>query len=169
VLVQLYAKDFVSNDFLALFLLLTSVLGAITDDNDAEMSWAHFEEKVVQRYHVDLVGWPEGIQFDIHKLGAGPLTLILHAMRGPEPTCFWEKLTAEEVDARKLLVPPKKPRKQRSDIGRKRARYSKKRLGAPPIRHLPPGLSLSAKNYPQDMSMNPTSNLWPDNFLDSNR
>jgi len=95
-------------------------LRVITGDKKAEMSWAVYEGKIVQRYKVHLLGWPEGVAFDLHGLAVKALTKCLDALRGENPTCYWVTLTDEEVSERARAAAPRPPRKQRSDKGKQR-------------------------------------------------
>lgn len=113
---------FVSKSFL-LSISTNSNSGNITGDNDLDMAWEKYEEKIVQRYKVSLKGWPSGVGFNIHKLGTGDLTLCFRALTAKPPTIFWAKLTDEELEERRRTVTKSsKTRKQRSDKGVKRTK-----------------------------------------------
>jgi len=106
----------------------------ITGNPQAVMHWTHFEEDVVLRYGIDLVGYTpyEKLQNPSElSTSIPPLKALLTALE--TGVCKFIKLSAEEHKRReedhtaKLIsgeVQPRK-RKQRSDAGGKR---SKKRV-----------------------------------------
>jgi hypothetical protein len=86
-------------------------------------------------HQVMLVGWPVR-RFDPHVLSIKEPDECVAALKGPDPTCYWKKITEEELKehheaiAQKMalgeIVP--KTRKTRSDIGKKRGPKGKKRV-----------------------------------------
>ncbi|KAF8575935.1 hypothetical protein K439DRAFT_1623212 [Ramaria rubella] len=104
-------------------------LRAITADNTLEMESKRYETKIVNTHQVELVGWPMK-QFSPHVLGVCDLEVCMAALKGPESTCYWRKLTESELEAHQELIASRKasgeivskPRKRRSDAGKKRGK-----------------------------------------------
>ena len=90
------------------------------------MEWKRYESKIVNVHQVVLVGWPAG-DFDLHILSLTDLEMCVSALQGPEPTCYWQKVGAEEVEQCHKEIATKKAlgeivmkqRKRQSDIGKK--------------------------------------------------
>jgi hypothetical protein len=99
------------------------------------MEWKRYESKIMDEYQVLLEGWPVK-DFDLHVLSIKDLEICLEALKGPEPTCYWRKLSEveliqhqEEIIAKKVAGEiTTKPRKKRSDAGKKQGSRSKKRV-----------------------------------------
>lgn len=72
---------------------------AITNDSKAKMSWTAYEENVVERHSVALVGFPFETVKDLGVISVGALTLIKNAFEAN--VCYWVKLSASELAARK--------------------------------------------------------------------
>ena len=96
-------------------------------NNLLEMEWSHYELKIVNVYQVKLVGWPVK-EFNPHILTINDLNIRVAALKGPDPTCYWEKISEQELTecqeelARKhaLGEVAVKARKKRLDVGKKR-------------------------------------------------
>ena len=54
------------------------LIRAITGLADIEMEWKRYEEKIVEKHNVKLVGWPAS-KFDPHELGVTELNHCLTA------------------------------------------------------------------------------------------
>jgi len=102
----------------------------ITSNPEAVMHWTHFEEDVVLRYGIDLVGYTyEKLQNPSEmSTSLAPLRALLTALE--TGACKFVKLSSEERKRRedalsmKLIsgeIQPRK-RKQRSDAGGKRSK-----------------------------------------------
>jgi len=103
----------------------------ITGNPQAVMHWTHFEEDVVLRYGIDLVGYTpyEKLQNPSElSTSIPPLQALLTALE--TGACKFVKLSSDELKKReeshsaKLIsgeIPPRK-RKQRSDAGGKRSK-----------------------------------------------
>jgi hypothetical protein len=95
------------------------------------MAWEQYEERIVKVHKVHLTGWPNGLVFNIHKLGSKALAECLNALRSDPPKCYWVKLSEEELQARASTVEVvTKPRKSRADKGEKRTSKKRKHLGS---------------------------------------
>lgn len=107
--------------------LINSTLRTITDDAGAEMKWKKYEDDVVSHYRVAIIGWPSDIPFENlseSNNGIGVLKRLLVAWQ--DSTIKWAPLTEEQYSARRQGIDQApvvaKPRKIRSDKGKKRAR-----------------------------------------------
>ncbi|KAF8478343.1 hypothetical protein JB92DRAFT_3149602 [Gautieria morchelliformis] len=112
--------------------LVTRGLREITGNGTLDMSWKNFEQDIVDEYRVVIDGWPSSV-FDPSKLGYRGLEPILHALE--EGRCQWRKLCDDEFKKRQAEIAAnggikKGPRKERSDKGKKRGSYEKKKNGS---------------------------------------
>ncbi|KZT31572.1 hypothetical protein SISSUDRAFT_1067654 [Sistotremastrum suecicum HHB10207 ss-3] len=106
----------------------------ITGDKDARMEWERYHEKIVLKRRVRLVGWPFK-SFSPQVLGIKDLDIALKALTSDPPTCFWQPMTPEQVEAAtqkrneevETGAVVEKTRKERADKGKKRGAYTKKR------------------------------------------
>lgn len=53
------------------------------------LKWTHYAE-LVQKYHTELVGWPESLDFNPEKLTASSLNSVKNLIDKGE--CYWKKL-----------------------------------------------------------------------------
>jgi hypothetical protein len=91
------------------------------------MEWKQYESKIVNLHQVKLVGWPVK-DFNPHILGIKGLDICLAALKGPNTTCYWVKISDRELAERQEELARKhasgeiivKARKKRSDVGVKR-------------------------------------------------
>jgi hypothetical protein len=60
------------------------------------MEWKHYESKIVNQHQVELIGWPVK-EFDPHVLSLGDLEKCMAALKGPDPTCYWCKVTSGDL------------------------------------------------------------------------
>ncbi|KAF8581725.1 hypothetical protein K439DRAFT_1618779 [Ramaria rubella] len=105
----------------------------ITGDSGLVMEWTRYEMKIVKKHQVELVGWLVQ-EFDPHVLGIKDIELCMQALSGLAPTCFWCKLSSDELMGRQNSLAEKKasgeivakPWKKRSDAGKKRGSYNGK-------------------------------------------
>lgn len=67
------------------------------------MNYDNYEAKIVETYAVDLVGWPCGKMANPGTIGRDNVYALLNALEGPDNTrtCYWVKLTADELEGRK--------------------------------------------------------------------
>jgi hypothetical protein len=107
----------------------------ITGNSALEMEWKRYDTKIVNEYQVMLVGWLVSM-FDPHVLSIKDLETCYDALKGPQPTCYWCKISNEELQQRHEELAAKKAsgdivtklQKKRSDAGNKRGgRGNKKR------------------------------------------
>jgi len=91
-------------------------------DDDVEMSWEFYFERVVDRHMVYLAGYPPELTFNIHKLGVRQLAILHNALKADPPTLYWAKATDDIVEELRKTAPIK-TRKQRADKGKKRRVY----------------------------------------------
>ncbi|TFY50789.1 hypothetical protein EVG20_g11326 [Dentipellis fragilis] len=105
----------------------------------AQMSWKRYQSRIVERYKVEIVGWPSDIPFmdpsDV-SLGCMRLLLLIQSWEDGR-TCFVE-LSKEEVAVRKAeyrakvatgeIIAPK-PYALRSDCGDRRPHLQKGSAG----------------------------------------
>ncbi|KAF8581495.1 hypothetical protein K439DRAFT_1619003 [Ramaria rubella] len=109
--------------------LVKQSLRSITGDSMLEMEWMRYEATIANTHEVELVGWPVN-PFDPHVLGVCDLETCLAALKGPELTCYWCKLTTNELDMHQEVVASKKASreivnklwKKWSDAGKKRGK-----------------------------------------------
>ncbi|KAH8108223.1 hypothetical protein DFH11DRAFT_1549292 [Phellopilus nigrolimitatus] len=93
-----------------------------TRNAKAEMSWLNYESGVIQKYGIELVGWPVQPIGPIDGLSATKLQAITDAFS--DNRISWRSLTEEELRIRGGKPP--KPRKTRSDAGKPRGSYTRR-------------------------------------------
>ena len=99
--------------------MLTPDAGSITSRLEIGMSYSNYDREIRAELGVQLVGWPEGIQFATPSaLGAKVRTLHKALVNGE---CKWAKMGKSEVEELKRKLPPKAPRATRSDKGGSRS------------------------------------------------
>ena len=104
-------------------------IGTITGNNDAQMEWKYYWQKVVARYHVIIEGWPASIPFKNLSAASSPLAeLNMLLLSWQDGTTYWKQLTSTEAEklidgmkARGKIQEPV-PHRPRSDRGKKRKR-----------------------------------------------
>lgn len=97
------------------------------------MSWKNYEKNIVDEYRVSLYGWPENVAFDPATLGFKALDRVAKVLESGE--CSWLALTDEQYKERKeiraetepMLLDRTNQRKERTDKGKKRGAYKKKK------------------------------------------
>lgn len=114
--------------------LLSEKLIAITGNSKAVMQYANFQEGIVHRYGVDIVGWTHDKFENPSNLSNSlpPLRTLLDAIR--DGTCKYIKLSSSEQKAREVQYQADiksgkiaiKKRKTRSDAGVKRKKSNTK-------------------------------------------
>ena len=99
------------------------------------MAWENYEEKIVKGHNVHLHGWPNGILFNIHKIGPKHLKKCLDALTADPPLCYWVNLSDEQVEEllEKRGGSTEKVRKERSDKGVKRKRGNEDKENRHPL------------------------------------
>lgn len=70
-----------------------STIEEITGIHGINMEWARYEARIVDRYKVALLGWPQNIPFSC-EVSASALDVVLNAIM--DGTCKWKKLTKRE-------------------------------------------------------------------------
>ena len=94
------------------------------------MSWLNYEEAVVAKYNVKLVGWPTELSFEIDGMSASNLQVIVDGFNSGK--IKWEHVPLHDRNAEDASIHgSKKRRKQRADKGKKRAPYKKRGVVAP--------------------------------------
>jgi hypothetical protein len=104
----------------------------ITNNSKLEMSWQQYEEKIVEHYGVILDGWPVS-QFNPGQMSTHLLQIVLNALE--DGTCGWRTLERQDLQDRQVERKAKMAsgelnatmRKRRSDAGKARGTYSKRR------------------------------------------
>ncbi|KAF8579612.1 hypothetical protein K439DRAFT_1620391 [Ramaria rubella] len=112
-------------------------LHAITGNSGIDMEWKCYETKIVNLHQVELVGWLVN-QFDPYILGINDLEMCIAALKGPDATCYWQKINEQELSKHQEQVVRKKAlgeivtkqRKKRADAGVKQGQWSKNRSKA---------------------------------------
>ena len=115
-------------------LLFTLSTENITKNSTVDMSWQNYEENIVDRYGVILDGWPV-TQFNPGQMSTRLLQTVLNAL--DDGTCSWRTLEEQELQDRQADRRAKKAsgeitimaRKRRSDAGKARGAYKRKRKG----------------------------------------
>lgn len=107
---------------------------SVTEQENAVIHWANFEEKTVLHYGVDLVGWTykEIVNPSSLSSALGPLQELVSALK--DGSCKFVKLTCELKQARQALFDSKvsngeiqpATRKRRIDAGTKRSGPNKR-------------------------------------------
>lgn len=93
------------------------------------MEWKHYWRNVVKRYSILVEGWPSDIPFSLDGRTLGDLETLRHKWQ--TGTIYWKTLSAaelnqldqernEQIEAGEISDP--KPRRPRSDRGKKRKR-----------------------------------------------
>ncbi len=66
------------------------------------MNYDNYEAKIVEKYGVELVGWPCAKMANPGSIGSDNVFKLLAALEGPDTrTCYWKRLTPAQLDARK--------------------------------------------------------------------
>ncbi|KAI0706518.1 hypothetical protein C8Q76DRAFT_800938 [Earliella scabrosa] len=68
-----------------------------------KMNYDNYEAKIVEALHVALKGYPCLLVANPGTIGRDNVYKLLDALQGSLPTCYWVRLSAEEVEARKKL------------------------------------------------------------------
>ncbi|KAI0702842.1 hypothetical protein BC835DRAFT_1303302 [Cytidiella melzeri] len=106
---------------------LTDIVVELTGNPSIKMNYVNFEEQIVQRYGLAIVGWPANVHF----VNPSDLSDSLPPLQGlcdalTNGSCKFVRLTAAEVKARRERVAadvaagtiaPRKARKPRKDAG----------------------------------------------------
>lgn len=87
------------------------------------MRWKDYQDTIVKKHGVQLIGWPDSFPFDIKKLREEEPRRLNDALDGG--SCRWERVSIEETEARLVTEAASgdvnaRPRKRRSDMGKKR-------------------------------------------------
>jgi hypothetical protein len=85
-------------------LALTQFTGELTGDAKASVEFTHYEDRVVQRYLVKLVGWnhPQWVNPSDLKGGIDALEKVAEALS--KGTCRFVKITQDEVEERQRRI-----------------------------------------------------------------
>lgn len=98
--------------------------GETTGDENATLQWLDHYAALVQKHHVELVGWPLGSELSPDKLTLRSLEAAIELVECGH--CFWRKLSVTEYEERVKhfresgRLPAAKKRAQRSDKGTSR-------------------------------------------------
>jgi hypothetical protein len=99
----------------------------ITGNPKVKMSYVNFHDDIIERYHINIVGWLPTLRFvntSSMSDSLPPLQGLCNALKNG--TCKFVRLSAVEVKAQRAQiekdratgkVPPRKTRKQRKDAG----------------------------------------------------
>lgn len=92
--------------------------GEITGKNNITMSWSNYQQAIIAKHHVQLVGWPSDLTFDIDGMSSTDLQGIIKGFKN----CLikWERTEGYMDQSESEMVPK---RRQRSDKGKKRSTY----------------------------------------------
>ncbi|KAG6888716.1 hypothetical protein C0992_007675 [Termitomyces sp. T32_za158] len=141
--------------------LILDGLRSILVNKTVKMNYLNYDTAIIEKYHVNLAGWPSRIPFGSPSniSTVDDIRLLRSALRDGD--CKWRFLTAEEqrehdrklAEARGQGVTIGKKRKERSDKGKPRnqekAQQSKKKKTS----QLPPGAMYKSAEFVDDAEL----------------